>query len=168
MQLQKAPSGILGWFALKVGGYNPPAFSDAVIPVVEVGDNYLATSELQVKTQNLATTLATFNGNDFTVPNGKCWRLIGASIFGSLNAADTALKTVISIGIKTPISSPAACLLGLTESGSGVVTRGHAIALRPPVFLPSGFIVSLGMATNTAITVTSNFSCNVLIQEFDL
>ena len=167
MQLQKAPSGLLGWFALKVGGFNPPAFGDAVLPVVEVGDHYLATSELQVKTQILATALSTFNGSDFTVPNGKCWRVLGASLFGSLNVADIALKSVMAVGIKSPISAPASCNLTSVESITGAATRAVSINFRPALFLPPGFVVSLGLVTNTAITVTSNLTAAVFIQEFD-
>jgi hypothetical protein len=169
MQLQKGPQGILGWFALKVGGRNPPTFGDAVLPVVEVGDNYLGTSELQIQRVALASALAASNNQDFTVPAGKCWRLIGGSFFGSLNVADVALSSLISIGVKSPTSTVFSVLLSVSpKDPGGAIARGWAASFRPPIFLPSGWTVSLALTTSGAITVTSNYQVGVLYQEMDL
>lgn len=169
MQLQKAPSGILGWFALKVGGFNPPAFGDAVQPVVEVGDHYLATSELQLQRTALATALTGFNPQDFTVPNGKVWRLLGASMYGALNAADVALASIITIGVKSPLSTVFVVNLSTSpKDPGGMGTRAWATCFRPPLFLPSGWTVEVALTTSGAITITSNMQCGLMYQEFDL
>lgn len=166
-KLQKAPTGLLGAFALKVGGLNPDIFGDTVTPVVDVYDQYLAMGELQVKTNLTATQLVTSNGFDFVVPNFKVWRVISGAWYGTLNAADVALKSVISVGVKSPNSGPVANLFGTQESASGVGFRAFGMTFRPPIFLTSGWALSLGMNTNTAITISSNFFATCLIQEFD-
>lgn len=169
MNLQKAGLGILGAFGLKVTGQNPPLFGDAVLPVADVFDQYLATSELQLKLDQSNVNLATFNGSSFTVPNGKVWRVIGAGWGGAVNAADVALKSIIDIGITSPNSAPASVVIasGAPDPG-GAVTRAFGANFRPPIFLPSGWTISLAFFTSAALTVTFARSAGVFYQEFDL
>lgn len=171
MQLQKAPSGLLGWFQLKVGGFNPPGFSDTVVPVVEVGDNYLATSELQINVgAGLPTALAAFNSVQFTVPAGKAWRLKAASLIGALNVADVALLSICTIAIQSPNSAPFAVRLAVRNDpgGGGALPRAVAWQSATPIFLPSGWKVSFELWTSAAITVTSTLLTAALYQEIDL
>jgi hypothetical protein len=167
VQLQKGPLALLGAFALKVGGRNPPAFGDTITPTIDVYDQYIATSELQVKNVVLATALSTFNQALMPVPAGKAWRVLAASFFGSLNAADVALLTGIAIGALAP-GGASSCNLASAFQEAGATPRSLAFTLRPPLFLPSGWQLAFAMFTNTAITVTSNIQCNALVQELDL
>jgi hypothetical protein len=168
MQLQKAGKGILGAFGLKVTGNNPPLFGDAVVPVADVFDQYLADAELQVNNQVLATNLAAFNSSTFTVPNGKCWRLIGASLVGQLNAADAAITTQSTVNIQSPNSAPNGCRVATSTSYATPGPRIVAAAFRPPIFLPSGFKVVLELWGSAAITISSNLQATAFYQEFDL
>jgi hypothetical protein len=157
MDLQKGPLGILGWFSLKVTGRNPPGFGDSVVPVVEVGDNYLATSELQLQIATTNLSLATFNGTTFTVPNGKCWRLIAASWAVGLNAADVALRSFCDNVI-----------VAQNDQAGGILPRAVGATWRPPIFVPSGWTVAVTMITSGAITVAVPRIASVMYQEVDL
>jgi len=168
VQLQKGPLGILGWFALKVTGRNPPVFSDSVVPVVEVGDNYLATSELQIQRQAVALLLAVNTGATFVVPNGKVWRLIAAGSFGTNNAADNALVSVDQIALLSPLSTVFSVPIVLGPYQTGANGRGCAGTFRPPIFLPSGWTVSWSRNQSAAVTVTANVQVGIVYQEFDL
>lgn len=167
MNLQKGPLGVLGAFSLKVLGRNPTGFGDSVSPVVDVYDQYLASGELQVNNQALATSLAAFNSSTFTVPNGKVWRLMGASLVGALNAADAALLSTLAVAIQSPNSTPQGCRVAAGQTIATAGARFVAAVFRPPIFLPSGFKVALELWTSAAITVTSNLQATVLVQEFD-
>jgi hypothetical protein len=168
MDLQKGPLGILGWFSLKVTGRNPPGFGDSVVPVVEVGDNYLATSELQLQIATTNLSLATFNGTTFTVPNGKCWRLIAASWAVGLNAADVALRSFCEIGIGSPNSAPNNVIVAQNDQAGGILPRAVGATWRPPIFVPSGWTVAVTMITSGAITVAVPRIASVMYQEVDL
>lgn len=169
MQLQKGPLGILGWFALKVTGRNPPAFGDAVVPVVEVGDNYLATSELQMQTSLIPSTLTVSQTILFTVPAGKCWRLIGAGGYLTLNVADAGFVVVGSVGVRSPNSAPNDGYVFTQTTGQ---TAGNArvfgAAFRPPIFLPSGWSVAISTVRSAAVTVASFQYAVITYQEIDL
>jgi hypothetical protein len=168
MQLQKGPLGILGWFALKVTGRNPPGFGDSVIPVVEVGDNYLATSELQIQRQAVALLLAVNTGATFVVPNGKIWRLIAAGAFGTNNAADNALVSVDQFALQSPLSTVFSVPIVMGNYQTGANGRGCAGTFRPPIFLPSGWTVAWSRNQSAAVTVTANIQVGIVYQEFDL
>jgi hypothetical protein len=169
MQLQKGPLGLLGAFALKVLGQNPPNFGDTVIPIADVYDQYLATSELQIQRAAMATALATFTSTSFTVPAGKVWRLIAASMAGANNAADAALVSTDLIGLLSPNSTVFSVNIaqGALQTGAAVI-RGVAVTLRPPIFLPSGWSISFGRSQSAAVTVTANVQVGCMYQEFDL
>jgi len=168
MDLQKGPLGILGWFALKVTGRNPPGFGDSVVPVVEVGDNYLATSELQIQRQAVALLIAVNTAASFTVPNGKVWRLIAAGSFGTNNAADNALVSVDQIALQSPSSGVFSVPIVFGAYQTGANGRGCAGNFRPPIFLPSGWIVTWSRNQSAAVTVTANVQFGIVYQEFDL
>ena len=168
MDLQKGPLGVLGWFALKVTGRNPPGFGDSVVPVVEVGDNYLATSELQIQRAAMATLLATFTSQSFTVPNGKVWRLIAASMFGTNDAADAALTSVDTIALKSPNSTVFSVSIVHGANQTTANARGCAGTFRPPIFLPSGWGIAFSRSQSAAVTVSANVQIGCVYQEFDL
>jgi hypothetical protein len=166
MQLQKGPIALLGAFALKVLGRNPTAFGDSITPVVDVYDQYLAAGELQVSNQVLATALAAFNSSTFTVPNGKAWRVKGASLLGSLNAADAAFVSMQTVNIQSPNSSPNGCRIAAAQFPATAGPRAVGY-VGPPIFLPSGWKIVLELWTSAAITVTSNLQATVFFQEID-
>src|SRR5262245_52030444 len=105
--LQKGPLGLLGAFALKVLGQNPTAFGDTVVPVADVYDQYLATSELvMVRLQPTIAIGASSATATFPVPPGKVWRLIAASIGSTLNAADAAFTSQAQVALQSPNGAP--------------------------------------------------------------
>lgn len=170
MDLQKGPLGILGWFALKVTGRNPPAFGDSVLPVVEVGDNYLATSELQLQTAQPNIGIGASSATStFAVPQGKVWRVIGAGLVGGTNIADVAFTSLIAIYVKSPnsgvISVPIAS--GAKDPG-GQSLRQFGATFRPPIFLPSGWSLQVNITFNNVLTVAAGQNVGVMLQEFDL
>jgi len=168
VQLQKGPLGLLGAFALKVGGQNPTGFGDSVVPVAEVMDHYLATSELNSVVVNGLGGLVASVTRAFVVPAGKVWRVIGAGMQVGLNAADVALKSNITIGISSPNGGlPGTIVLGGTDQG-GAVFRSSGIVFRPPLFLPSGWSVQETFLTSAAMTVSVQVFGTLLYQEFDL
>jgi len=166
VDLQKYPIALLGALGLKVTGRAPPLFSDAGVPSVDVYDQYLAAGEMKLVTTTMPTKPAASNSVTLSVPTSKAWRVIATSVYGSLNAADVALKSYLSVGVQTP-SSPLAVLLTSAFDPGGAVARQVGIPLRPPIFLTSGFLLSFGLATSAAITITSTFICAALVQEFD-
>lgn len=168
MQLQKGPLGILGWFALKVTGRNPPGFSDSVVPVVEIGDNYLATSELQIQRVAVTVGIGVSSGNNaFVVPSGKIWRLIAAGVFGGTAAADAAFRSVISIALKSPNSGVFEVPIAVSSYDGGNATRGLGYTARPPILLPSGWSISSSIFFSANLTVAANTQMGVVYQEID-
>lgn len=168
MQLQKYPLGLLGALALKVTGRAPPVFSDALVPVVDVYDQYLAQGELQRVGQTITLLAATksITGQQ-SVPAGKCWRLLGFGQSFVINAADVALSYVGSLSITTP---GGAGTLGLfNEVAIGFDTgRATAFTLPRPIFLPSGWGVNFGAFTTAAAPANNVIvACGILVQEFD-
>lgn len=169
MDLQKGPSGILGWFALKVTGRNPPNFGDAVVPVVEVGDNYLASGELKINSNSTAPALTSSFSRVFTVPQGKCWRVISAGGYIVMNVADVALIALGTVSFETPNAAPFdAPAFSFTTPQLGTGARVFGTSFRPPVFLPSGISIVVGMAYSAPITVAGAAFAAVFVQEFDL
>ena len=168
--LQKGPLGLLGAFALKVLGRNPIGFGDTVVPVADVYDQYLATSELQVKIVNGATALATFNSQSSTVPQGRVWRVAAVNCLAAMNAADIALVSLVGVAVLSPNSAPFSCQLCVQPSGPGpgLLQRAASAICRPPLFLPSGWSLQAFMYSSGPITVAGTLQLAALIQEFDL
>lgn len=170
--LQKAPLGLLGAFALKVLGVNPDFFGRTVVPIADVYDQYLATTELQIKQGSAVAAIG--SGSEFpatfTVPAGKVWRVIGGSISGSLNVADAAINVQGTFGVISPNSGPTAAVLatGPIMTGMQAGTRSFGCSFRPPIFLPSGWSISSGVLFSAVTTVVSTWLATALIQEFDL
>lgn len=87
MRLQKAASGLTGFFDLKVDGGTPPQFGESVVPVVEVAEFYDGTSQFV----GINTGTVTLPG-DFlamTVPATQAWRIRSVGFDLTLAAATT-------------------------------------------------------------------------------
>jgi len=166
MQLQKSPIGILGAFALKVLGRNPQLFSEAVTPTVDVYDQYLATSELSVKATSANVNLATFNTSAFVVPNGKCWRLMALGGSFGPNVADIAIHRRLTFSLTGPGNANAVNIGGGADD-TGALASSYGFTLRPPIFLPPGWTVAVGLINSAAWTVAVPFNAAILVQEFD-
>lgn len=169
MQLQKGPIGLLGAFALKVLGRNPPAFGDSVVPIVDVYDQYLNQGEQQVKSSAVALNIGVpFLNVTFTVPTSKCWRVLGAGGFVSLNAADAALIAQVGIGILSP-ADPLNSALVFAQYPPQLGANGRTIgtSFRPPLFLTAGWQVSFGFTFSGNITAAGSATGTLLVQEFD-
>lgn len=169
--LQKAPQGWLGALALKVLGGNPNQVSDAVVPIVDIYDQYLAQEELQVRNVVFTLLAATTSNTGFlTVPTGKCWRVIAAGIGTAINAADAALLFDANLQVVPPGAVAgftavyaAAALLGTTTG------RSMGVYLGPRLFLPSGWGLACGLTTRAAAPANNvSVSFNALVQQFDL
>lgn len=169
MQLQKGPLGILGAFALKVLGRNPSQFGDSVTPIVDVYDQYLATSELISNVVGGNLNLAATNTRTFTVPAGKAWRLMGCGIDMGFNGADIALKSIITVEVSSPNSGlPGTVLYSSGTDVGGAVARTGGVAFRPPIFLPSGWSINLKFSCSAAPTVAVPLFSTALYQEIDI
>lgn len=89
MRLQKAASGLLSFFELKVDGGNPDQFSNVLQPVMEVAEFY----DAAVQTVGITAGNVTIPG-DFVaqaVPAGQAWRVRGVGFDVTLAAATTGL-----------------------------------------------------------------------------
>jgi len=171
VELQKGPLGLLGWFALKVTGHNPPLFGDAVVPVVEMGDNYLLTSELQIKQPAAGVNTGTVASwsSVFTVTSGKVWRVLGAGSYVALNAADVAIVIDGSVWMLSPNSGPVGIpLFGRNPPQVAQNLRTAGCTFRPPLVVPSGWAVQLRWDASAALTVSVPWFPSVLVQEIDL
>ncbi len=138
-------------------------------PTIDVFDHYFGIGELQVvKSGAQALTLTAFQNFIFTPPVGKCWRVLAAGGHVGLNAADTALVSMGSIGVLGP---------GQTVNGADVFAFAHnamatgvrtwGTTFRPPLFVPNGFSVNVSFATSAAVTVAANWFSSLVIQEMD-
>lgn len=169
MRLQKAPSGLLGAFKLKVDGANPSAFGDGIVPVVDVFDQYLA-DELTPYTTG--PTAAGVGSNQFTQtfspPAGKVWRLVAAGGYGIVGGADAAFVGAGIIILRSPsgpLTNPflyAAPLPQLTT-----LARPFAQTFRAPIFVPPGWAVQTQVQWSANLTVGGFHTGTVLVQEFD-
>jgi len=168
MQLQKYPLGLLGALALKVTGRAPPIFSDALVPVVDVFDQYLAQGELQRvgTTTTLVAATKTITAT-LTVPNGKCWRLLGFGQSFVINAADVALVFGGTMSIVTPAAAGVISMYVQNAIGSDT-GRSTAFTLPRPLFLPAGWGVKVDGYTTAAAPANNVIIANgLLVQEFD-
>src|SRR5512147_2586504 len=87
MRLQKASSGLLSFFELKVDGDSPSQFGESVVPVIEVAEFY----DPAVQMVGINNGNVTIPG-DFlamTVPNGQAWRIRAVGFDLTLAAATT-------------------------------------------------------------------------------
>lgn len=170
-KLQKSPTGLLGAFSLKVGGLNPDIFGDTIVPTVDVYDQYLNQGEQQVRNVSIATVVGQpFVNATLTVPNFKCWRVLAVGGFVSMNAADVALIAQIGIGVVSPANPVTSALIGAAYPPQlGTSGRTVGFALRPPLFLTSGWQLSFGFtfSGNVTVAVANGAVGTALIQEFD-
>jgi hypothetical protein len=113
LRLQKAASGLLSFFELKVDGGNPDNFSNTVVPTVEVAEFYAAAIQ----------SVAIANGNVqnpgdaivAAVPAGSAWRVRGVGFDLTLAAATTGLDGAGGSIFYDP------------GSGGGVLYEAHSI-----------------------------------------
>lgn len=167
MDLQKGPLGLLGAFALKVTGRNPNQFGGVVTPVVDVYDQYLAQSELGISAATVATGLNAFVASTFTVPASKAWRVFGASIQVSLDAADVAIAASPRFQVRSPDITKA-LIVPVLQPPTVNTDRNCGFYTNPPLFLPSGWSLVLRYQFSAALTVTENAQFAVLRQEIDV
>lgn len=169
MNLQKASQGLLSWFNLKTTGQNPNVFGDSIVPIVDVGDNYLAQGELGIDTITQASGLVSFLSMDFTVPNGKVWRVHAAGGDIGLNVADTALTSRGFVQVLAPDAGVIGCNLsnGPVEA-VGVSPREIGFFAARPIFLTPQWRVRVGFLFSGALTVSVNGHAALFRNQFDL
>jgi hypothetical protein len=167
MRLQKAPSGLLGAFDLKVEGRNPDEFSDTVVPVVDVYDQYLALNSEVVPGSVLITNPATSNTVTHTVPQGQQWRLLAWGGDGVLAVADAALVIAWNTavygpgGIDTVMVQPHG---NMTRGGDTNRAAAIGFVSPRPLLLPSGWAIAASVQLSAAPAVSFQFSFDLMIQ----
>lgn len=168
MDLQKSPWGLLGALGLKVTGRNPPLFSDAVIPVVDVYDQYLAQGELKGVSASVNLSLAQSTGQNLFVPNGKVWRVLGAGGSTGLAGADAAIVSTADISINNynlGVAFPIVYAFAHNAMGTG--PRAFGTWFSRPIFLPAGWGLAFHLSFSANITVAQPFFVEAFVQEFD-
>lgn len=172
MQLQKGPIGLLGAFALKVLGRNPPQFGDSVTPTVEVMDQYLASGELDVQTTGNFDVAGTSNNAQLVVPTGKVWRVLCAGITVTTNAADIVDGYKVGIAVLPPAGSGSVVPLAYQytpPAPAGATLNGMRFGyyFPRPLFLPSGWGILYQCDTDRAITTQVRPNGFLLRHQFD-
>lgn len=114
-QISKFPRGFLSLVGMNNRGENPREVTDQIVPVVDIGANFL------IETQELLFTVNSgaangFNRFDFNpvtglVPAGETWRLWLASLSittpaGCTGRVSLALRTSVGGGGRSPIAAP--------------------------------------------------------------
>lgn len=171
MQLQKPPTGLLGWFQLKVGGRNPTAFSDTIVPTLEIGDNYLLQGEVAVETglgTNGAIGTTAAPQMQVTVPAGKLWRILAIGTDLGLAVADNAFDTAVQITFS--MQSVSALIAHLSTNGAKSPGNGRyaAFYFPRPFLLTAGNIIVLSQYFSAALTVAASQHYYILRQQIDL
>lgn len=156
--IQTSPAGLLGLLNLKNLGKNPAQLEDAIQPVLEFLDMYLATGYERVQSTAQAVAQGT-NVTDLVVPQNEVWFVRHVSIDYGVLGAGAAL-------IWTPAYRPGAQLhvfpLGAFQRNAYAATESARNAVtfeRPLVAMPS---TAFGAYCH-AVTLPQNFTCSVLI-----
>jgi hypothetical protein len=172
MQLQKGPVGLLGALALKVLGRNPPQFGDAVVPTVEVLDQYLAQGELDVQATGNVDVVGTTNNAQILVPSGKCWRVLCVGFNVTTNAADIVDGYKVGFAILPPAGVgnlvPTA-YKDVPPAPAGATLNGTRFGyyFPRPLFLPPAWGILFQIDTDRAITTQVRMQGFLLRQQFD-
>lgn len=169
--LQKAPSGILGAFLLKVLGKNPNQFGDVVTPTVEVFDHYLLQQELKNDNGVGAGTITLTAGAQVvrgfaTVPNGKVWRVLASGVFCTVAAADVALGFNVGLYVRMPGGAVTPFFTGQTNGAATSRTAGFYFPR--PLTLPAGWAIAVDVFAPTAASQNMATTLQLTYHEFDL
>lgn len=172
MQLQKGPVGLLGALALKVLGRNPPQFGDAVVPTVEVLDQYLAQGELDTQTTGNIDVVGTSNNGALTVPSGKCWRVLCVGFNVTTNAADIVDGYRVGFAIQPPAGAASlvpTAYQNVPPAPAGATANGTRFGyyFPRPLFLPPAWGILFQIDTDRAITTQVRMNGFLLRQQFD-
>lgn len=169
--LQKAPLGLLGAFSLKTLGHNPANFSDAVVPTLDVYDQYLAEDIREIR-EELTIAIGTRTGSmSHTVPRGYAYRVLGMGCHFTLNVADIALTATVATSIQVP-----AAVAGIyVEPGGTMIITGATGLVRElglwlprPLFMPPGFSISMRVYLSANVTVATSLNSMLLAQRIEL
>jgi hypothetical protein len=166
--LHKAPLGLLGAFALKVLGRNPDKFGEAVLPVVDVYDQYLDTTEARV-VGTMAIGTRTISGAH-VLPSRYAYRVLAIGVSFSLDAADVAL-TATTI---TSMTSPAVAGTVTEPQGTMVVNgatglfRSLGLWLPRPFFLMPGWQIIQRVYLSANVTAATNVNFCMVVQPLEL
>jgi len=139
MRLQKAASGLLSFFELKVDGGNPDSFSNVVTPVVEVAEFY----DAAVQQVGISVANVTNPGDSVvaTVPAGQAWRVRGVGFTLNVAAATTAVDGAGG----AVFYNPGAGGIPIYELHSiQKITPANAWTLNGGVLLPKPFVALPG------------------------
>lgn len=153
--LQKAPSGLTGFFDLKTLGQQPVKFSDTVLPVVEVSEFYAVPANRTIQTATAALN-ARGSAVSLTVPSGVLWRLHGIGWNGAFNAGDWWYPApLINIGNVT-LRLPTPYVNAIQVPAAQDTELSQGIVFDAPLLLQSGSLITLiaGTAIGTATNVT--------------
>jgi hypothetical protein len=139
MRLQKAASGLLSFFELKVDGGNPPNFGEAVTPTVDVMPFYAAANQIA----GTATGNVTVQGDTLisNIPQGSAWRVRGVGFTILLAAATAGLDGAGGSIYYDPGSGGIILHSGLSGPK---VTAANAWMFSSGVILPNPFIALPG------------------------
>lgn len=169
--LQKAALGVLGWFNLKVLGQNPLQFSDVVMPVVEVGDNYLLQGELA--TESILGTnagIGSFGGPPMTisVPAGHVYRILAVGCDFGIAAADNAFAT--DFFATAAISGTSGLIVSQVTTGAQSPGAGRfgAFYFPRPLVLAGGSSINVTQRSSGALTVAASQHMYLLRQSIDV
>lgn len=164
--LHKSPRGLLGAFNLKTLGRAPTQFGDTVLPVSIVDDFYFG--EITIVQKDIVMTNPAVSAADtWDVPAGKIWRLYGAALTGTLDAADIAKSVSGLFTINDGVNQIA--VQSLTSAGqTGVAVKSAAVRMGPPWVLQPGWGVFGGFYISAAPAVSFTMTFSVAYQQFDL
>lgn len=150
MRLQKSPLGLLGAYALKTDGRNPPEFGESVVPTTDVTDFYLQPQMELARDTATITGPAVGAAAELTVGEGELWRIWGASLFFVLAAGDAALLSAPRLAILQP-TAPEVLYLPLFTSTN--VTGAHNRVFSS--MLPRPLLMRAGLQLNAALTLSA-------------
>lgn len=156
--LQKAPSGLTGFFDLKTLGAQPTLFADRVMPVVEVSEFYAVPANRTIQT-GTASLNARGSSVSLTVPSGVLWRVHAIGWNGAFNAGDywypCPLINIGNVTVRLPVPFTTAAQIPAgqdTEESNGIIFDA-------PLLLQSGSLITLISGTNignaTSVTLSA-------------
>jgi len=165
--LQKSPDGVLGALDLKVLGLNPNKFSDTLVPIVDVYDQYLA-NELATLESPTATITGPAVSADatLTVPNGQAYRVLAIGVYCLLAGGDAALTQVTQFVIvpRNGFSMPVLRSGTVGPATTGGTSRIWGELLARPLYLNSGCRIIASLGLSAAPGTPTNFTTRALVE----
>lgn len=111
-QVNRIPSGFLDLLGVQSLGKNPPSFNDALIPIVDLTELYLAQT-LSVHTEDFFHSAVT-NQITVRVPEGETWILRSVGLEPTIHTA-TSMREQWAFSFIDPPRAPSPA--GVTEEG---------------------------------------------------